>query len=204
MATASWLTPRQFVLLQRAVFLLALLPLLWLIADAVQGHLGANPIESVVRRLGDWALRLLLCCLAMTPLRLLTGQNWPVRLRRMLGLYAFFYALLHVSAWVVLEQFFDVEAMLEDLLKRPYITLGALAFIGLWPLALTSTQGWQRRLGQRWQRLHRLVYPIAILAVLHHFLMVKADLRQPLLHACVLALLFGVRLRAAWQRRCRR
>jgi len=180
--------------LKRAVFLLCLTPLAWLLAQALLGALGANPIETIIRYLGDWALRLLLLTLTATPLRRLTGWGWPVRLRRMLGLFTFFYAVLHLLAYALLDQFFDWVAIWEDIVERPFITTGMLAWLLLLALALTSNQTSQRRLGRNWKRLHRLIYPAAILAVVHFTLMVKADLREPLIYGAILTLLLGLRL----------
>jgi sulfoxide reductase heme-binding subunit YedZ len=198
------------------VFALALLPLVWLAlawlapgwlapewlaslpeigAVRTGSPLGANPIEATNRFLGDWALRLLLLTLAIAPLRILTGSAAPMRFRRMLGLFAFFYAVLHLASYVGLDQFFAWGEIWADIVKRTFITVGMLAFLLLIPLAITSTKGWIKRLGaRRWQRLHRLVYPAAILACLHYVMMVKADLREPLIHAGILALLLGLRL----------
>ncbi|WP_142848758.1 protein-methionine-sulfoxide reductase heme-binding subunit MsrQ [Telmatospirillum sp. J64-1] len=183
------------------VFTLCLLPLVWLLWKWTGvlgltggGGLGANPIEATNRFLGDWALRFLLIGLAVTPLRLLTGQARVMRYRRMLGLFAFFYAGLHLASYVVLDQFFDWAEIWADISERLYITLGMAAFLLLLPLALTSSAGMIKRLGAaRWKRLHLLVYPAAVLAVIHYFLMIKADYTQPLLYACILALLFGLR-----------
>lgn len=180
-----------------AIFLLCLVPLALLAANALTGGLGANPIEAINRTLGDWALRFLLITLAVTPLRRLAGWNGLARFRRMLGLYAFFYAGLHVASYVVLDHFFDWPEIWADIVKRGYITIGLLTLLLLVPLAVTSTNAMIRRLGGRkWQRLHRLVYPAAALAVLHFYMMVKADWREPVLYAAILALLLGVR--AAW------
>ncbi len=177
------------------LFCAALLPLLWFIVAAFTDGLGANPIEAVVRGLGDWALRLLLLTLAVTPLRRLSGWGWIGRLRRMLGLYAFFYATLHVLAYVVLDQFFDWTALGHDILKRPFITVGMVAFLLLLALAITSAKRLIERLGGiRWKRIHSLIYPGAIFAVLHYAMMVKADLREPLIYAALLALLLGYRV----------
>lgn len=176
------------------VFALALTPLGMLIVRALTGDLGANPIESVTHTTGDWALRLLLVTLAITPVRRLTGWNRIVQLRRMLGLFAFFYACLHVTTYVFLDQFFDWRAMIEDVWDRPYITAGLSAFVLLVPLAVTSTNGWIRRLGRNWSRLHRLVYPAAVIAVVHFLWLVKADLLEPGIYALVLALLLGIRV----------
>jgi sulfoxide reductase heme-binding subunit YedZ len=164
--------------------------------------LGANPIEAVTRGLGDWALRLLLVTLAVTPLRRLTGLGWLLRLRRMLGLFAFFYAVLHVLTYLWLDQFFDWGAILKDVVKRPFITVGFLSFVLLIPLAVTSTHAMMKRLGRHWQRLHRAVYAIAVLGVLHFWWMVKADVREPALYAAILAVLLG--LRVYWARNDRR
>ena len=176
------------------VFGLCLLPLGLLAADALRGALGANPVEALEHRTGDWALRLLLLTLALTPLRRLGGWQWPLRRRRMLGLFAFFYASVHLVVYVVVDQFLDLAAVWEDILERPYVLAGSLAWLLLLPLALTSTRAAMRRLGRRWKRLHRLVYAAAGLAVLHYLWLVKADLREPLLYAAVLVLLLLLRL----------
>ncbi len=180
--------------LKVGLFILALLPLAWLGYRAFSGGLGANPIETVTRELGDWALRLLLLTLACTPLRRLTGQAWPLAFRRMLGLFAFFYTTLHLLSYLVLDQFFYWPDIWADILKRPYITIGMSAWLLLLPLAVTSNRRAIRRLGRNWQRLHRLVYPIAALAVLHFYLLVKADVREPLVYGGVLAVLLLLRL----------
>jgi sulfoxide reductase heme-binding subunit YedZ len=177
------------------LFLIALLPAAWLLFAALTGGLGANPIEAITRSLGDWALRLLLITLAVTPLKRLTGWGWLLRYRRMLGLYAFFYATLHLLSYLVLDQFFYWPEIGADMLKRPYITVGMVSFLLLIPLAVTSTHGWMRRLGRRWQQLHRLVYLCAIGAVVHFYMLVKADNREPLLYAGILALLLLARVR---------
>jgi len=187
-------------LLKPVVFSLCLLPLALLVYDGFTGGLGVNPIEAVTHRTGDWTLRLLLATLALTPLRRLSGWAWPLRLRRMVGLFAFFYACLHLLTYLWLDQFFAWGMILEDVVERPFITLGMLAFLGLVPLALTSTRGMQRRLGRRWKTLHRLVYPVAILGVLHFWWLVKADVREPLVYALILAVLLGVRLAGWWRR----
>ncbi|MBI5165454.1 MAG: sulfoxide reductase heme-binding subunit YedZ [Magnetospirillum sp.] len=184
--------------MKRAVFALCLLPLAWLVGRAVFGELGVNPVETVNRFLGDWALRFLLIALAVTPLRKVSGWSAVARLRRMLGLYAFFYAGLHVGSYLGLDLFFDWHILWKDVLKRRYITLGMIAFVLLVPLAATSTNAMIKRLGgRRWRNLHRLVYLIAPVAVIHYWMMIKADFRLPMLHAAVLAVLLGYRL-AAW------
>lgn len=184
---ARWLKP--------TVFILSLLPLVWLAVRALTDQLGVNPVETLNRFLGDWALRFLLIALAVTPLRRLTHWAPLARLRRMLGLFAFFYVCLHLASYVGVDLFFDWAALWKDVAKRTYITLGMAAVLLLVPLAVTSTDGMIRRLGGRaWRRLHMLVFPAAILGVAHYWMMVKADIRQPLLHAAVLAVLLGSRL----------
>lgn len=184
--------------LKPAVFTLSLLPLVWLAGRALTDQLGVNPVETLNRFLGDWALRFLLIALAVTPLRRLTRWAPLARLRRMMGLFAFFYVCLHLASYVGLDLYFDWAALWQDVAKRTYITLGMAAVLLLVPLAVTSTDGMIRRLGGRaWRRLHMLVFPAAILGVAHYWMMVKADISQPLLHAVVLAVLLGARLWAA-------
>jgi methionine sulfoxide reductase heme-binding subunit len=177
------------------VFILCLLPLGWLVWLFASGGLGFNPIEATNRYLGDWALRFLWIALAVTPVRQATGWASAARFRRALGLFAFFYACLHALSYVALDQFFAWGAIWEDIVKRTYITLGVIAFLLLLPLAATSTKGWVKRLGGRaWQRLHRLVYPAAILAAVHHWMMTRADFREPLIYSAILAMLLGWRV----------
>lgn len=183
------------------VFLLCLGPLLILVWRIASNGLGPNPVEAVLHFTGLWALRLLLVTLAVTPLRRLTGLPWLLRFRRMLGLFAFVYAALHFTAYLVLDRALVWEEILRDLTERPYITLGFFALVLLVPLAITSTRGWMRRLGRRWQQLHRIVYVIAILGVLHFLWLVKADLREPLLYAALLGGLLAARL--PWERLAR-
>ena len=180
------------------VFLLALVPLARLLLGVFvyPEWLGPNPAEFITRATGDWALRFLLLALAVTPLRRLTGWAWIARLRRMLGLYAFFYVVIHFASYVSFDHVFDVGAIFADVVKRPFITVGFVSLLLLLPLAATSTHGMVRRLGaRRWNALHRLVYLIGPLAVLHFWWMVKRDISEPLLYAVVLALLLGWRLR---------
>jgi sulfoxide reductase heme-binding subunit YedZ len=177
------------------LFIAALGPGAWLLFAALSGGLGANPIEAITRSLGDWALRLLLITLAITPLRRLSGWGWLLRYRRMLGLYAFFYATLHLLSYIVLDQFFYWPEIWADIIKRPYITVGMVSFLLLIPLAVTSTSGWMRRLGKRWQQLHRLVYLCAIGGTLHFYMLVKADTREPLIYAGILAALLAARVK---------
>lgn len=177
-----------------AVFALCLLPVAWLLFDAATGGLGANPVEAITHRTGWWALTLLMATLAITPARRVTGWNDLIRFRRMVGLYAFFYATLHVLVYFGLDQLFAFDYLLEDIADRPYITVGFTAWLLLIPLAITSTRGWVRRLGRRWRTLHRLVYVSAALGVVHFLWLVKADTREPLIFAGVLAVLLGARL----------
>jgi sulfoxide reductase heme-binding subunit YedZ len=178
-----------------ALIAAASIPALLLVWRALDDGLGANPIEEITHETGETALRLLLASLAVTPLRRAFGWSALAPYRRTLGLLAFGYACLHLATWIVLDLFFDWAAMLEDVAERPYVTAGAAAFLCLLPLALTSTRSWIRRLGaRRWAALHRLVYVAAAAAVVHFLWLVKADLREPLLYAAVLALLLGARL----------
>jgi sulfoxide reductase heme-binding subunit YedZ len=179
------------------LFLACLIPLgkLTLEIFGVAGmSLGANPIEELIHRLGIWGLNFLLITLTVTPLRRLTGKNWLLRFRRMLGLFAFFYVLLHFLTYSGLDQRFDLSAIIEDIAERPYITVGFTALLLLVPLAATSTQAMMRRLGRRWQKLHRLVYLIAILGVVHFYWQVKLDTLEALIYAAILAILLGYRL----------
>lgn len=157
--------------------------------------LGADPVAELTHASGEWALRFLLLCLAMTPLRILSGQAWPIRFRRMLGLYAFAYACAHFSVYLVLDLGGYWPQIFEDLRKRPYIMVGFAAWLLMLPLALTSTRMAMRALGRKWGQLHRLVYLSGICAVVHFWWLVKADLREPLIYAGILAVLFGLRLK---------
>lgn len=176
------------------IFLLCLWPLMRLAGLGLSGGLGANPIEFVTRSTGTWTLVGLLVTLTVTPLRRASGISGLIRIRRMLGLFTFFYATLHLTTYLWLDQFFDPGAILRDILQRPFIMVGMLAFLLLLPLALTSTQRMMRRLGRYWARLHKLVYAIAGLGVLHYLWLVKRDLTEPLIYASVLALLMIARL----------
>jgi len=176
------------------IALLCLLPLVRLIVLGVSGGLGANPIEFITRSTGTWTLVGLLVTLSVTPLRRLTGHVDLVRYRRMLGLFTFFYASLHFVTYIWLDQFFDPAAIARDIVKRPFITVGFTAFVLLIPLASTSTQAMMRRLGRRWQLLHRLIYPIAVLGIIHYLWLVKKDLTDPLMYGGILVLLLAGRL----------
>jgi sulfoxide reductase heme-binding subunit YedZ len=188
------------------VFLLCLVPLGVLTMElfGLAGlTLGANPIEELIHQLGKWGLKLLLITLAVTPLRRLTGWSWLVRFRRMLGLFAFLYVLLHFLAYAGLDQRFDLAAIVEDIAERPYITIGVTALLLLVPLAATSTNGMMRRLGKRWKKLHRLIYVIGILGVWHFYWQVKLDTLEALIYAGILIALLAFRL-LDWQRRRRK
>jgi sulfoxide reductase heme-binding subunit YedZ len=191
------MTQRSIRVLKALLFLACLVPLgkLALELFGVAGtSLGANPIEELMHRLGIWGLNFLLITLTVTPLRRLTGRNWLLRFRRMLGLFAFFYLLMHFLTYMGLDQRFDLAAIIEDIAERPYITVGFTALMLLVPLAATSTHAMMRRLGRRWQKLHRLVYLIAILGVVHFYWQVKLDTLEPLIYATILAILLGYRL----------
>ena len=182
------------VRLKMLVFVLALLPLAKLMVNGLMDHLGANPIERILRRTGFWTLTMLTLTMAVTPLRQLTGRIWIGRFRRMLGLFAFFYGCLHFATYLVLDQFFDWPGILKDITKRPYITVGFSAFVLMMPLAITSTDAMLRRLGgKRWRALHRLVYLITAAGVVHFWWLVKKDITEPLIFAFVLVLSLAVR-----------
>jgi sulfoxide reductase heme-binding subunit YedZ len=190
----------KLTLLKPAAFALCLIPLGQLAYRAYADDLGANPIETITRFTGSWALIILLASLAVTPLRRLTGWNELVKYRRMLGLFAFFYALLHFSTFLVLDHFFDFARIAKDIIKRPYVTAGFAGFVLMIPLAITSTSGMIRRLGKRWQQLHRLVYVVAIAGVIHFYWLVKSDIRRPAQYGAVLLLLLGYRLVVIWRK----
>lgn len=185
--------------LKPVVFTLSCLPLAWLAYLAATNGLGANPIEKLIRYNGDWALRFLLIALAVTPVRLLTGWADVARVRRMLGLFAFFYVCLHISAYVGLDQFFNWRTIWADILKRVYITVGMAAFLTLIPLAVTSTSGMVKRMGARnWRRLHRVVYFTTVAGIIHYVMMLKAGYQEPALYAAILAVLLIIRAVKKW------
>jgi sulfoxide reductase heme-binding subunit YedZ len=190
MVQSFWTTGRLKVLL----FLTCLVPVGLLTWDAFMQNLGANPIEEIIHTTGDWTLRFLLITLALTPLKLFTSNPAWVRYRRMLGLFTFFYACLHLTSYVVLDQFFDWQAIIEDIIERPYITIGMLAWAILLPLSITSTKGMMKRMGRNWKRLHQLVYIAAIAGVIHFIWLTRADYREPVLYAVILLALFSIRL----------
>lgn len=187
-------------LLKPLLFTLCLMPLSLLVWHGFTSGLGANPIEEITHRTGQWALRMLLITLSVTPLRQITGWHWLIRFRRMLGLYAFFYAVLHFTTYVWLDQFFWWQGIVEDVIERPFITVGFVAFMLMIPLAITSTRGMVRRLKRKWALLHRAIYLVAILGVVHFWWLVKVDVREPAIYAVVLAMLLGYRLLRAVKR----
>lgn len=198
------LSARGIAIAKTVVFVAALLPALHLAYNALWNveALGANPAETLTRSLGDWTLRLLLLTLAVTPMRKLLGWPWLGRLRRTLGLYVFFYAVLHFSCYVAFDQVFDFAEILRDVVERPFIALGFTALLLLVPLAATSTNGMVKRLGgANWVTLHRLIYAIAVLGVVHFWMMVKRDVTEPAIYALILAALLGYRV---WDARRKR
>ncbi len=192
------LTAVRFVV-KPIVFALCLVPALLIAGDTfeITGQLGANPVEEIQDRFGNWGLRFIIIALAVTPLRQLTGRPWLGRFRRMLGLFAFFYTFMHFLVWLLLDQRLLMSAILEDIVKRPFITLGFAATVLLAAMAATSTNAMRRRLGARWQSLHNSVYLVGILGVWHYWWQVKQDIREPLVYAILLSLLLGYRL---WRR----
>jgi len=204
------------------VFAAALLPVTFLIWHAFHGELGANPLERITHDTGDWTLRFIVMTLAITPVRRLTGQNWLIRFRRMIGLFAFFYGCLHFLIYVVADRFAGLDfvdgvwawstaralaaSIWDDIYKRPYITVGFTGLAAMVPLAITSTTGWIRRLGgRRWNRLHRLIYLTGVAGVIHYWWLVKADILHPAIYASLVAILLGLRIiwalkRSRWVR----
>lgn len=185
------------------IFLLCLLPAVLVVTDAfeITGRLGANPVEAIQDRFGNWALRFIMITLAVTPLRRISNWNWLPRFRRMLGLFTFFYAFMHVLTWFVLDREMRLQDIIEDLTERPFITLGFVAIVLLTALAVTSFSAIRRRMGKRWQALHNMVYVIGILGVWHYWWQVKKDISEPLIYAAVLAILLGSRAFWRWRRR---
>jgi methionine sulfoxide reductase heme-binding subunit len=187
-------------ILKGVFFLLALIPLERLVAWALMDSLGANPIEKVLRQTGYWTLTFLTLTMALTPIRQWTGVIWVGRFRRMLGLFAFFYSLLHLGTYVILDQFFDWMGILKDIAKRPYITVGFTALVLMIPLAVTSTDGMLRRLGgERWRKLHRLIYVITLGGIIHFWWLVKKDITEPFIFASIYAV--SMLLRSLMQQR---
>ncbi len=176
------------------VFIICLLPFAMLIFGAVNNTLGPNPVETMIRTLGDWGIYFLLIGLSISPARKLFNLSWLIRYRRMLGLFAFFYVCMHFLSYIWFDQFFNIEEIIKDIIKRPFITIGFICFLMLIPLAATSTNGMMKRLKKNWGRIHKLVYPISILALLHYFMMIKADYLIPVILLIILSLLLGYRL----------
>ncbi|CAG2148620.1 MULTISPECIES: protein-methionine-sulfoxide reductase heme-binding subunit MsrQ [Ralstonia] len=198
----SMLSPRSLRVVKIAVWLAALVPFLRIVFLGATDQFGPNPLEFVTRSTGTWTLVLLCCTLAVTPLRRLTGMNWLIRLRRMLGLYTFFYGTLHFLIWLVVDRGLDPASMLKDIGKRPFITVGFTAFVLMIPLAATSTNAMVRRLGgKRWQWLHRLVYATGVLGILHYWWHKagKNDFAEVSIYAAVMAVVLGLRLWWAWR-----
>ncbi len=186
---------KRLTVIKAGLFAAALAPFTALVVAGFTGGLGANPVEAITHTTGEWTLRLLLATLAITPLRHLTGRVWLTRLRRMLGLFAFFYLMLHFATYALLDASLDLAYIVEDVADRLYITAGFTAFLMLVPLAATSTNAMVRRLGPLWwRRLHRLVYAAGICGVVHYLWLVKADLREPLVYAGILTVLLAARL----------
>jgi sulfoxide reductase heme-binding subunit YedZ len=183
----------QLKFFKPVVFIVCLLPIILLVQGAINGTLGANPVETLIRDLGDWAIYFLLITLSVTPLRALLNLSWLIKYRRMLGLFSFFYACLHFISFIWFEHFFDLTEIVKDIFKRPFITIGFICLLMLSALAVTSTDKMMRRLKRRWKTLHQLVYPIAILALLHYFMMIKADYKDPLILLVLLTSLFAYR-----------
>ena len=190
-------TLRQIRLIWKPlIFLACLVPFALVVGDAfeITGRLGANPIEEIMDRFGNWSLRFIMITLAVTPLRRIAGWNWPQRFRRMLGLFTFFYVLMHFLTWLILDQGILMSAIVEDIAKRPFITIGMTALLLLTALAVTSPLTIRRRMGRSWQKLHNMVYLIAILGIWHYWWQVKKDVSEPLIYVTILIILLGLRL----------
>ena len=183
------LSKKAWVIIKISVFFLSLSPFLLLLNDTVHDRLGANPIETLHFRLGDWALRFLCIGLALSPLKKLLKQSWPIRFRRMMGLFTFFYASLHFTVYIVLDLSLSWESFIDEVPKSPYILVGLFTYLLLTPLALTSTKAMQMRLGRRWIQLHKLVYIAGISAIIHYLWLVKSDLSEPLFYASIMFIL---------------
>jgi sulfoxide reductase heme-binding subunit YedZ len=185
---------RRFVV-KSILWLIALTPVCWLAYAAYTDNLGANPIQALTQETGAWTLRFVAATLAITPLRRVTGWNWLIKFRRMIGLFAFFYGTVHFLTWFWLDQYFDWNSIVKDIVKRPFITVGFTAFVLMIPLALTSTTGWIRRLGgKRWNRLHQLIYITAALGVIHYYWLVKADTQRPIRYGVIVCALLLARV----------
>ncbi len=188
------LSKKSWALIKICIFFLSLSPFLFLLNDTTHDQLGANPIETLHFRLGDWALRFLCIGLALSPLKKLLKQSWPIRFRRMMGLYTFFYASLHFTVYIVLDLSLSWEAFVDEVPQSPYILVGLFTYLLLLPLALTSTKAMQKRLGKHWIQLHKLVYLAGISAITHYLWLVKSDLSAPILYASIMLVLLFPRL----------
>ena len=197
------ISKKNWAIIKIIVFFLALIPFLQLVNDIIHDQLGANPIETLHFRLGDWALRFLCIGLALTPLKKLFHQSWLVRFRRMMGLFAFFYASMHFLVYIVLDLSLSWEAFVDEVPQSPYILVGIFTYTLLIPLALTSTRAMQRRLGKYWKKLHRLVYIAGVSAVVHYLWLVKSDFNEPAFYAGIMFVLLGFRLFESIQTRTR-
>jgi sulfoxide reductase heme-binding subunit YedZ len=188
------------------VFLLCLAPAALVVGDTfgITGQLSANPIEDILDRFGNWAIRFIMITLAVTPLRRMTGWNWLVRFRRLLGLFTFFYVLMHFSTWLILDQGLLLSAVLEDLSERPFITIGFTALVLLTAMAVTSSNGMRRRMGRRWDRLHYSAYAVGVLGVWHYWWQVKKDTSDAWIYAVIVSVLLGYRIWAYRRRPNRR
>lgn len=186
-----------------SVFILCLLPISLLLYKFYFDELGANPFEALTRQSGEWTLRFLLITLSLTPLKMLLSKSWPLKFRRMLGLYTFFYASIHLLTYVWFDQFFDWTEIWVDIVKRPFITIGMLSWFILLPLAMTSTKGMKKRVGRYWKKLHQAVYLIGMLVLLHYFMLVKADYWWPVLYSLFFIVLMAFRFQFAQRHRIR-
>jgi sulfoxide reductase heme-binding subunit YedZ len=198
------MTQTMFVrrVMKPAVFVSCLLPFAWLVYNAFWGDLGVNPVETITNETGIWTLRLIVATIAITPIRWATKWNPIITLRRMIGLFAFFYATIHFMIYFVLDRSLMFDGLWEDVVKRPYITMGFIGFVLMIPLALTSTKGWIRRLGgQRWNLLHKAVYITAVAAVIHYWWKVKLDVTNPMIYAAIVAVLLSARAYRWYSRR---
>jgi len=191
-------------LLKPSVFIVLCLPFLWLVYALLTNRLGANPVEAITGFTGEWALRILLLSLAMTPLRMVLKKPWPIKLRRMVGLFSFFYALTHLLTYLLIDQQLDGAAIIADIIDRPYITAGSVGFLILIALAVTSTNGMMKRLGKRWQSLHKLVYVATGAALLHFIWLTKGFQIEPLVYLFVFLVLMSFRVKAWLKKRAKK
>ncbi|MBE0469776.1 MAG: sulfoxide reductase heme-binding subunit YedZ [Methyloprofundus sp.] len=188
------LSKKNWAVIKIGVFLLGLAPFLLLVNDTLQNQLGANPIETLHFTLGDWSLRFLCITLALTPLKKLLQQSWPARFQRMIGLFTYFYASLHLLVYIIFDLSLSWANFIDEVPQSPYILVGLLSFLLLTPLALTSSKTMQKLLGKRWVQLHKLIYSAGISAVIHYLWLVKSDISEPLFYAAVMSILLGFRL----------